>query len=337
MRSRIHPRRIGFTLIELLVVIAIIAVLIALLLPAVQQAREAARRSQCKNNLKQLGLALHNYHDAFGRFCDGRGGPNDGAGRAGDQSGIVRLLPYIDQAPMYNQIPMNNTVPVCWAGSFAPWATQIQALLCPSAPIGMQYGGVANKNYHFCVGTTINNVYDGTTNGLFGFHYRGVKGMRDITDGSSNTIAMAEMGSGNQGGRSVVGNSVYGVSGVDTNPTICLATASGGVYLPAYTVSSWGQSSLWPFGHPHWAFFNTVLPPNSPSCYPGGDNPSNAWGIFSANSFHVGGVHVLMADGAVRFVSNNINAGNYGAGSPPSFGVWGALGTIGGGETVGEF
>src|SRR5215218_3882471 len=110
VRSR--PARRGFTLIELLVVIAIIAVLIALLLPAVQQAREAARRSQCKNNLKQLGLALHNYHDVFNRFCDLRGGPNDGAGRQGDQCGLVRLMPYFDQAPAYNMIPQNATVPV---------------------------------------------------------------------------------------------------------------------------------------------------------------------------------------------------------------------------------
>ena len=126
--------RRGFTLIELLVVIAIIAILIALLLPAVQQAREAARRTQCKNNLKQLGLALHNYHDNFGRFCPSRGGPNDGANRNGDQTGFVRLLPYMDQDAIYRQIRQDsNTVPVCWDGAFLPWTTQINMLLCPSS------------------------------------------------------------------------------------------------------------------------------------------------------------------------------------------------------------
>src|SRR5690606_28625210 len=106
-----HDRRSGFTLIELLVVIAIIAILIALLLPAVQQAREAARRTQCKNNLKQVGLALHNYHDVFGSFTYKSGGtdrPPSSApcnlGNARRRSGWVGLLPYIDQGPLYNQI-----------------------------------------------------------------------------------------------------------------------------------------------------------------------------------------------------------------------------------------
>ena len=99
-RNRSH----GFTLIELLVVIAIIAVLIALLLPAVQQAREAARRTQCKNNLKQLGLALHNYHDAFSVFPFGKGASYNGAAAYARWSQHAMLLPYIDQAPLYNSI-----------------------------------------------------------------------------------------------------------------------------------------------------------------------------------------------------------------------------------------
>src|SRR5262249_6699496 len=142
-------RKTGFTLIELLVVIAIIAVLVALLLPAVQQAREAARRSQCKNNLKQLGLALHNYHEQYKVFCNSRGGPNDGSGRQGDESGMVQLLPFIDQAPLYQQIP--STVPnVCWDTGFAPWRAQIGVFLCPSAPVPIPQGApVALKSYKF--------------------------------------------------------------------------------------------------------------------------------------------------------------------------------------------
>src|SRR5438552_8131033 len=107
MTTRCRRRRLGFTLIELLVVIAIIAVLIALLLPAVQQAREAARRSQCKNNLKQLGLALHNYHETYGVFpfeCGGTGWTGSGTGNWGRLSGTVVLLPFLDQTPLWNQI-----------------------------------------------------------------------------------------------------------------------------------------------------------------------------------------------------------------------------------------
>jgi prepilin-type processing-associated H-X9-DG protein len=324
-------------LIELLVVIAIIAVLIALLLPAVQQAREAARRTQCKNNMKQLGLALHNYHDAFNRFCDLRGGPNDPANRGGDECGIVRLLPYMDQSPMYNQINMINPN-VCWDGSFKPWNTQISMLLCPSdLPTTLQ-SNVAAKNYKFCVGTTINNNYQNATNGLFQFSQVGYKGTRDCTDGTSNTIAMAETGSGVQGSNSIIGNTAYNIAGFDTNPALCKAVqGSNNTYVSGTAISSWGQGTLWPFGHPNWSAVTTVLPPNSPSCENGGDNPSNAYGIFTPSSYHTGGVTVLLADGSVRFISNNIDAGNYGSGSPPRFGTWGALGTCSGNESVGEF
>jgi len=163
--------------------------------------------------------------------------------------------------------------------------------------------------------------------------------MRDITDGSSNTIAIGERGIGtnNVGVRTTVGNTIVGVSGIDTNPTICLNSATGKLYNSGTNISSWGQGSLWPFGHPHWSAVTTVLPPNSASCSPGDDNQSDDWGIYSLSSQHVGGAHILMADGAVRFLSENINCGNYGIGSPPSFGVMGALGTIAGGETIGEF
>lgn len=330
-------RRMGFTLIELLVVIAIIAVLIALLLPAVQQAREAARRTQCKNNLKQIGLALHNYHDVFGTFCDLRGGPNDGAGRGGDECGFVRLLPYLDQAPTYAMIPVNNPN-VCWDGSFKPWNQQLSLLLCPSSLPTTLQGNVAAKNYKFSVGTTIQDNYAGKTTGLFQFSQQGYKGIRDCTDGSSNTIAVSETGAGVQGSNSIIGNSAFGVSGFATNPTICKALQGGNQqYVAGTSVSSWGQGSLWPFGHPHWSAVTTVLPPNSASCIQGGDNASNAWGIYTPSSYHTGGVNVLMADGAVRFIGNNIDTGNLGAGSPANFGIWGGLGTIAGSETINDF
>ena len=327
----------GFTLIELLVVIAIIAVLIALLLPAVQQAREAARRTQCKNNLKQIGLALHNYHGSFNVFCDLRGGSNDGANRGGDECGFIRLLPYMDQAPAYAQIPGNNPN-VCWDGSFKPWNQQLSLLLCPSSLLTTLQGNVAAKNYKFSVGTTISDNYAGKTNGLFQFSQQGHKGIRDCTDGSSNTIAASETGAGVQGSNSIIGNSVYGVAGFATNPTICKALKGSNMqYVAGTTVSSWGQGSLWPFGHPHWSAVTTVLPPNSASCVNGGDNPSNAWGIYSPSSYHTGGVNALMADGAVRFISDSIDTGNLGAGTPPNFGVWGGLGTISGNEVTGDF
>lgn len=328
----------GFTLIELLVVIAIIAVLIALLLPAVQQAREAARRSQCKNSLKQFGLALHNYHDTHNTFPAMRGGPNQQ--RGGDFVGFIDLLPYLDQAPLYQLIiASGNPYPAPW-GTNPGWQAKLSVLMCPSestpAITGLPNNNLGQRNYHFCVGTTIQDNYAGATNGLFGF--RSYKRMRDINDGSSNTIAMSEKGTGTSSAtpRETIGNSVYPIANIAANPSLCAARAAGSYYVAGSNVSAWGCASIWAFGHPHWAAVTTVLPPNGPSCYGNinGNNPSNAWGIWTASSRHVGGVHVLMADGAVRFVSNNINSGNL---TPANLGVWGALGTISGGETVGDF
>jgi prepilin-type N-terminal cleavage/methylation domain-containing protein len=345
----------GFTLIELLVVIAIIAILIALLLPAVQQAREAARRTQCKNNLHQLGLAIHNYLDTFSRLSYLRGGPNNPANRGGDYSGILGLLPYLDQAPRYNQIAQDWLAPGPhqnpYQANYRPWAPQIEGLLCPSDSVPPGGGpntiarNIGQISYKFCTGTTSGvgtstttfNNYAGLTTGMFGF--RSNLRIGEVTDGLSNTIAMSEVGLGNaRDPRDIIGRAVYGVTGVSTDPNICVATATNGRYLPAFNVSTWLQGSLWPFGHPFWAAFTTILPPNSPSCYEANaDNPSNAPGIYSATSRHTGGVHILLGDGSARFVSQNIDCGNYGVGTTPNFGIWGALGTIAGREPIGEY
>jgi prepilin-type N-terminal cleavage/methylation domain-containing protein len=333
MRNHRTTRRHGgFTLIELLVVIAIIAILIALLLPAVQQAREAARRSSCKNNLKQLGLALHNYHDVYKTFPYGRGGKN--LTRGGDFSGLVPLAPFYEQKAIWEQHEANRRHP--WDGGFIPWRTPNQMLLCPSDTVpGTWQNGCAYKSYKFCVGTTINNNYSGVTDGLFNFSHRGNKKMADIFDGTSNTVAMGETAMGLLNpSRDVKGRAARSFPSIHITPAQCLTTATNGRYNPGVTISSWHMGSLWAFGHPHWNFFNTVLPPNGPSCYNGGDNPSNAWGVWSLSSRHPGGGHILLTDGAVRFVSENINTGGL---TPGNHGVWGALGTIAGGEPIGEF
>lgn len=337
----------GFTLIELLVVIAIIAILIALLLPAVQQAREAARRSQCRNNLKQLGLALHNYHDVFGVFPYRVGGPS--ARVSSLLNGHISMFPYIDQAPLFNQIsqglenPDLAVPPTSIADSnFLPFREQVPMLLCPSDTASMET--IAVHNYSFSSGDSI-EVPNGwaQTRGLFGgrFCYR----MRDIRDGSSNTIAMAERArlpnDQNPSDRDVVAATRLNVAGLDQNPSICLAEAAGATLYPAGAAIRGLAGTRGSSGLPARASFNTVLPPNSPSCKDG--TSDGGWGIYSVSSRHTGGAHVLMADGAVRFVSENIDAGNPAApdptsiGGPSPYGVWGALGTRAGQETIGEF
>ncbi len=197
VRSR---RDSGFTLIELLVVIAIIAVLIALLLPAVQAAREAARRSQCINNLKQIGLAIHNYHQAIDSLPPGHFGTG-----WNDWNAITMLLPYMEQGSLYNTINFANVgdaaAPVYKPNTTA-FRTKINGLLCPSDPDRLT-NVFGHSNYYGNSGNTPESIFDnkshGASNGLFASvnHENGkpnanAVSFRDITDGLSQTAAFSE-------------------------------------------------------------------------------------------------------------------------------------------------
>lgn len=361
MHSRSRSNR-GFTLIELLVVIAIIAVLIALLLPAVQQAREAARRSQCKNQLKQLGLAHHNYHDTFTTFVYMQGGTANGrcfggspfqdgcttnvmgTGNENRVSGLIQLLPYIEQGALYNTFATpQGSFPAFGSTrddpAYGPFNSKIALFLCPSNPPGAPggYPWAGQLNYAFCLGDTINNSGVRDTRGIFGFQSR--TNISKVTDGTSNTILMGERGVFT-GGTDVRGVTAYGISSAVTNPVTCLAQASGGKYLAGVSLQTdRHQGGMWHHGQPQFNGFCTVLPPNSPSCM---DNQhGDSWALVSASSYHVGGGHILMADGGVRFISENINTGTLSTAPVTSgasaYGVWGALGTKSGSEVIGDF
>ncbi len=208
-------KRSAFTLVELLVVIAIIGILVALLLPAVQAAREAARRMQCTNRLKQLALADHNYHDVYKCFAPMRTGTGPpGSGNANRDvnnhtlGGFVCLAPFYEQQAVYDYAKTRNFAPMAWRTTYGTWTVRIPTLLCPSdeeimlAPFG-------NNSYKMCLGTTVwdNASYNRThsTNGIaYILHWnkrdrdkRRISRIRDVRDGTSNTILLSERRMGN--------------------------------------------------------------------------------------------------------------------------------------------
>lgn len=320
MRSNKHRSR-GFTLIELLVVIAIIAVLIALLLPAVQQAREAARRTQCKNNLKQLGLALHNYHDTASIFPTPTGniyGVWSGTGNHG--SWLARLLPHIDQAPLFNSLhPTDVDLSTTPDGKLV-YQVVIPAFLCPSDPNGgtstnsITYGtqvravsnysaSMGSQNNSPCVssfanifGTGPDSRNDDPTlslnrlSGVFGHSVCSAR-IRDITDGTSNTIALGEVRPKCEvhvRNGWLATNSLYTGTGININFNTCEGEPGTGTGCNTHT-GSWGASQ-------------------------------------GFKSIHIGGCHFVLCDGSVRFISENIDMRNYQR-----------LGDRRDGETVSEF
>jgi len=306
-------RRRGFTLIELLVVIAIIAILIALLLPAVQQAREAARRTQCKNNMKQLGLALHNYHDVNRTFPIGAHG-------AWGHSWGYGLLPFLEQTPLFAVMPKPESDSGWWGGTdarslgFIQMArTSVPTFICPSQPGGPYENddvngltGRAMTSYLACAGGDVQTDNLGATgmdngNGLFqvirmntstpdGNVFR----MRDITDGTSNTV--------------MVGEAEYRLD-ANQGCNICDRFLFYHMNFDSGDGSDYSET----MGSTYFRINNLGV--------------NNTAREISYGSFHTGGANILMADGTVRFVSENINLED----------IWRALGSRDGGEVIGEF
>jgi prepilin-type processing-associated H-X9-DG protein len=279
-------------LIELLVVIAIIAVLIALLLPAVQSAREAARRIQCTNNLKQIGLALHNYHTAQNSFPLGVSASNNPWNSSHGCSAQVTwngwsvhamLLPYLEATPIYNAINFAFDPLVCSSQSFQNTAflTLIPAFLCPSDPYSGRTGGFTN-NYCASIGTTIGVVQNYGQDSVGVFAYQVPHGIQDITDGSSQTIAFAEAlvgDGGKKGSRSNYPGDGVSIAGycwtydASTNAQYYLQTALPSCSAAWRTIQQSGsqnnavlgtnRGNYWGWGAEAMSLFNTIVPPSS--------------------------------------------------------------------------
>ena len=340
----------AFTLVELLVVIAIIGMLIALLLPAVQAAREAARRMQCTNNLKQLTLASHTYHDAYNQLPSGAFRREFKITEGGTLnydyfSGLIQLYPYIELSARWDAftgITLTGDLatdgakqPKPWAGAQAAWSPNypisgdISAFLCPSNTDAMVRSTTTNgkTSYGMCRGDTVyrpTNIEPSSEwnkRGLFG--YQSIQTLA-ISDGTSNTIAYSEVVGGDTGSK-IKGGKLAVVDGTNMRAdplTICSIAAvvdpnDRTVHKGTGTqITDQPRQQRFADARCYMGFFNTINQPNGPSCANVNTDGNSTYGVWSASSKHTGGANASNADGSVRFVTDSISNQRTGVAAP---------------------
>ncbi len=327
-----------FSIRDLIVLVTVLAVLLALFVPALLRNRDRMRSSMCRNNLKQLGLALHNYHSAYKSLPSAMQGTISNAGRV---SGLFSLLPFVEQQAMWERIVNSSgwadpnfpeMGPVPWDKTFAPWLTEVSTYRCPIDTTKKTLFGLTN--YTFSLGDCAAGIHANTpevqTRGAFAPHR--FTRFHHFLDGTSNTIAMAEIATAR--GRRLRGQFAINLPNDHLlKPSECLQLVDAkhpSDYASNRKLSDLGRGGNWADGAAGYSLVQTILPPNRPSCAVGGKEAVD--GFYSASSRHPYGCHVLFADGAVHFVTNSIDTGDLNAPPPTSvrgkspYGVWGRFG-----------
>ncbi len=375
--------RSAFTILEFLAVIVISGMMIAFLFPAIQGAREASRRMQCSNNLRQIGVALHNYYDNHKAFPAGQGEVySPGASWHKDQANwaaIFFLMPHMEQTEVYREVTSYKAGECAWIfesiGANAGWygagcdpsfrsrlRDSIPSLLCPSdghAFTTNERDETGKSSYLASRGDAIrdnggrwNNEADeykdiARSRGMFpAYTWHRID---DIADGLGNTLAFAEGVTAVPGSRNIKEVLAESVTlNAHANPQAACGMAVIAVEDTLKDgVKARVARGVRAFdGRTVYSGFTTVLPPNNPACARGSwgevnDNYSfleNEWGVFPPTSHHLGGANGLFADGSVRLISDSVHCGDQSHAQPVSgpspYGVWGALGSINGGEAV---
>jgi len=331
IKNKNRVSRSGFTLIELLVVISMIAVLIGLLLPAVQSAREAARRTQCVNNLKQIGLSLANYESSYSSLPLSNSLSGIGQGPAVVENGwsaLARIAPYLEQSNVYNLVNFN--IKYSNVQNSTVIGLKINAFNCPSEkdpmPANPTYG---ISNYAVNVGDwyvwggygsgSVNATPIMRNRGTFGINY--VLGLQNFTDGTSNTVTMSEGQNKKFTYRCGSNSGSWPMTPIAPSPEQLLSIAKN-----SCTKTKDPGHSRWANGNCYYGGLTFGLAPNadSPNIVTQDENDgSPTFAVLTAGSYHPGGVNTLFADGSVKFMKNTI-----------SVSTWRALGTPNGGEVV---
>jgi prepilin-type N-terminal cleavage/methylation domain-containing protein/prepilin-type processing-associated H-X9-DG protein len=366
----------GFTLVELLVVVAIIGLLVGLLLPAVQSVREAGRRNQCQHNLRQIALGLANHESVkrdYPPMCD-MVSQVANMGQSPAISSFVQLLPFLEQSDLYDRASRGTDpspvpfMPRSTTPTSPVWGRRLPVFICPSDVAASQnYSGrlgpssyAANKGDSWGQNTVNQTAPYAGSRAVYSGEKRSCRGMfcvnivmraQDLVDGLSKTLAYAERRI-YTGEAAKVPDAMWHNANSWADPSACKVPAVlaskvvNGQFVGPGAVPAWWPSptnySSWASGLAFYHAIVTAVPPNGPSC----DLNGSPWwnlGLYTASSFHAGGVNTVMGDGSVRFIGETIDAGDqseradpaaFGIGARSPFGVWGALGSRSGGENV---